>query len=125
VFAYEALMRLPSGYTLDGPQEAFDVADKLGRAPELDAICRDAILARARDVPADALLLCNLAPQSLEHPSIAGYTLLGAVEMAGIVAFAHNAGTFVIAEGIETPMMLDIIEQAGMPATGTGGVHGV
>jgi diguanylate cyclase (GGDEF)-like protein len=205
VFAYEALMRLPSGYALDGPQEAFDVADKLGRAAELDAICRDAILARARDVPADALLFCNLAPQSLEHPCIEGNALLEAVEKAGIapervifeitertalptnviirearrlrtlgfkvalddvgagnaglellryvsvdfikidrsvvtealtqrgafavlasiVAFAHNAETFVIAEGIETQMMLDIIEHAGMPATGTGGVDGV
>jgi EAL domain-containing protein (putative c-di-GMP-specific phosphodiesterase class I) len=45
--------------------------------------------------------------------------------LSGILAFARRAGTFVIAEGIETRAMLDMVEQAGLPsASGEGGVHG-
>lgn len=84
ILGYEALTRPSSDYGLDGPQEAFDLAEQIGRTPELDLICREAILARARELPPGALLFMNLAPQSLDHPLTAGKTLLDAVEAAGL-----------------------------------------
>jgi diguanylate cyclase (GGDEF)-like protein len=41
-FGYEALMRPASTYQFEGPQEVFDIAERLGRAPELDAVCHEA-----------------------------------------------------------------------------------
>jgi len=198
VLAYEALARPDPSYGLSGPQEAFDVAERIGRAHELDALCRAAILDRARDLPPDALLFLNLSPASLDHALLAGETLVEATAAAGltparvvleitersltrpaivireatrlralgfkialddvgagnaglemlrslpvdylkidravvagaptdtttrsvlaaILAFAREAGTFVIAEGIETEAMLDFVDRAGREPTG-------
>jgi len=198
VLAYEALARPAATYGLAGPQDAFDVAERIGRAHELDALCRAAILARAHEVPLDALLFLNLSPASLEHALLAGDSLVAAVTAAGltparvvleiterslarpavvvreatrlrglgfkialddvgagnaglemlrslpvdylkidravvagaldntttrsvlaaILAFARAAGTFVIAEGIETEAMLDFVDRAGREPEG-------
>ena len=198
VLAYEALARPAGAYGLSGPQEAFDVAERIGRAHELDALCRAAILARAHELPPNALLFLNLSPASLDHALLAGETLVeattaagltparvvleitersltrpavvireakrlralgfrialddvgagnaglemlrllpvdylkidravvaGAVDdtttrsvLAAILAFAREAGTFVIAEGIETEAMLDFVDRAGREPTG-------
>jgi len=198
VLAYEALARPDPSYGLSGPQEAFDVAERIGRAHELDALCRAAILARAHELPRDALLFLNLSPASLDHALLAGETLVEATAAAGltparvvleitersltrpaivireatrlralgfkialddvgagnaglemlrslpvdylkidravvagaptdtttrsvlaaILAFAREAGTFVIAEGIETEAMLDFVDRAGREPTG-------
>jgi len=198
VLAYEALTRPAMAYALTGPQEAFDVAERIGRAHELDALCRAAILARAHELPPDALLFLNLSPASLDHALLAGDTLVAATLAAGltparvvleiterslarpgvvireatrlrglgfrialddvgagnaglemlrllpvdylkidravvagavtdtttrsvlatILAFAREAGTFVIAEGIETEAMLDFVDRAGREPAG-------
>jgi EAL domain-containing protein (putative c-di-GMP-specific phosphodiesterase class I) len=45
--------------------------------------------------------------------------------LSGIVAFARRTHTFVIAEGIETQEMLDVVWRAGLPdATTEGGIQG-
>jgi len=62
----------------------FDIADLMGRAHELDAICVEKILARAVDLPPDALLFLNLTPQSLVHDLLTGTILLEAVISAGL-----------------------------------------
>ena len=85
VLAYEALTRPATHYGFAGPQEVFDTAERLGRAHDLDAICRRAILARAADLPPDALLFLNVSPQTLEHGSLAGDTLVAAVAAAGLM----------------------------------------
>jgi EAL domain-containing protein (putative c-di-GMP-specific phosphodiesterase class I) len=193
ILGYEALARPDEDYGLDGPREAFDIAERIGRAPELDALCREAILAHAGELPAEALLFVNLSPQSLDHPLLGGETLVEAVTAAGltpsrivleiterslarpavvsretkrlrdlgfrialddvgmgntglemlrlvradylkidravlvgalvdttarsvlaaILAFAREAGTFVIAEGVETEEMLDFVNETG------------
>ena len=46
ILGFEALARPWPGYGFEGPAEAFAVAEKIGRAHELDAICRAAALAR-------------------------------------------------------------------------------
>jgi EAL domain-containing protein (putative c-di-GMP-specific phosphodiesterase class I) len=84
VLAYEALSRPAAEYGLAGPQELFDIAEQMGRAHELDAICVEKILARAAELPPDALLFMNLTPQSLVHDLLTGAILLEAVISAGL-----------------------------------------
>ncbi len=84
VLAFEALARPAADYGFTGPQEMFDIAEHIGRAHELDAVCVQAILARAADLPPDALLFLNLTPQTLVHDLLTGATLLEAVVTAGL-----------------------------------------
>lgn len=191
---YEALMRPAPTYGFDGPLEAFDVAERIGHVLELDALCRQAALSGARDLPSDTLLFLNLHPRELElDRGDLGETLLRAVRSAGrephevvleitertearlpdvvaageslrrlgfrlaaddvgegnsglellrrlpvdfvkisrqvvvgaltdrsaravlhaILAFAHESGGYVIAEGIETRALLDLVQHPG------------
>ncbi|MDQ2906328.1 MAG: bifunctional diguanylate cyclase/phosphodiesterase [Ktedonobacteraceae bacterium] len=84
VLAFEALTRPAPAYGFNGPQEAFDIAEKLGHAHELDAICVRAILKRAHELPEGVLLFLNLTPQSLAHDLLTGAVLLEAVIEAGL-----------------------------------------
>jgi diguanylate cyclase (GGDEF)-like protein len=81
----EALARPWEGYGFDGPADAFAVAEKVGRAHELDSICRAAALARAAaELPDDALLFLNVHPQTLDHDVLDGDRLERAVIAAGL-----------------------------------------
>jgi diguanylate cyclase (GGDEF)-like protein len=84
LLSFEALSRPAAIYGFDGPQEAFDLAEKLGQAHKLDAICIRAVLARAPELPADSLLFLNLTPQTLVHDLITCATLLEATVSAGL-----------------------------------------
>src|ERR687896_1735971 len=84
ILGMEALARPWEGYGFSGPAEAFAVAEKGGRGPELDALCRAAALARADELPPDALLFLNLSPQTLERDGLSGDRLLRAVRDAGL-----------------------------------------
>jgi diguanylate cyclase (GGDEF)-like protein len=201
VLAVEALARPDPRLGLEGPAEAFAIAEKLGRAYELDALCHRAILARAPELPTGALLFINVIPQSLEQDADMASNFARAVEAAGlrpervvieiteravsrldmvvraatalraagfrialddvgsgnaglemlrrlpvdfvkvdqsvvsgaatetaarsvlaaIIAFAREAGVFVIAEGIETEEMLAFVRNVGIAATPTRG----
>lgn len=67
ILAYEALARPAMQYGFDGPQDVFDLAERIGRAHEIDAVCRRAALKRAQDIPAGVLLFLNVSPQSLDR----------------------------------------------------------
>ncbi|HLJ67356.1 MAG TPA: bifunctional diguanylate cyclase/phosphodiesterase, partial [Chloroflexota bacterium] len=84
ILGYEALARPGTEYGLVGPQDAFDVATRIGRARELDAVCRAAILARAGELPAGTLLFMNVAPESLERDGLPAPELVQAVRRAGL-----------------------------------------
>ena len=84
VFAFEALARPDAEYGFQGPQEAFDIAERMGHAHDLDRICRRAVLARAHELPTDALLFINMSPQSLGHADLSGAELVKEVLAAGI-----------------------------------------
>jgi diguanylate cyclase (GGDEF)-like protein len=84
IMSAEALARPVGLRDLDGPGEAFEVADRLGRAHELDALCRAAALRRAPDLPDGAVLFLNVAPQTLERGALADDTLLREVRAAGL-----------------------------------------
>lgn len=84
ILGVEALARPWEGYGFSGPAEAFAVAEKVGRGPELDAVCRAAALARAGELAPDALLFLNLSPQTLERNGLSGDRLVRAVRDAGL-----------------------------------------
>ena len=84
VLGVEALARPWDGYGFDGPADMFAVAEKIGRAHELDAICRSAALARAHEIPEGVLLFLNVNPQSLTHGELEGDRLLRSVATAGM-----------------------------------------
>jgi diguanylate cyclase (GGDEF)-like protein len=84
MLGFEALARPWIGYGFDGPAEMFAIAEKIGRAHELDAVCRSAALARARELPSGGLLFLNVNPQSLAHDSLAGDHLVDAVRAVGL-----------------------------------------
>jgi diguanylate cyclase (GGDEF)-like protein len=84
VLAYEALARPDPQFGFAGPQEAFDLAERIGRAHELDAICRHSALAAAGNLPADALLFINVSPQSLDHGRLDPVELRRKAEAAGL-----------------------------------------
>jgi len=83
VIGYEALAR-PGGDDPINPQDAFDIAERIGKAHELDRVCRRAILAKAASLPPDAMLFLNVSPQSLDHDELTGSALVQAVTAAGL-----------------------------------------
>ncbi|MFL5590724.1 MAG: EAL domain-containing protein [Ktedonobacteraceae bacterium] len=83
LMAFEALTRPAAKYGFTGPQEAFDIAEQLGHAAQLDRICLRAILDRVAELRPDGLLFVNLSPQTLDHDLLAGATLVQAVKAAG------------------------------------------
>ena len=83
LIGYEALAR-PGGKDPISPQDAFDIAERIGKAHELDRVCRRSILAKAGALPAGAMLFLNVSPQSLDHAELTGSTLVNAVEAAGL-----------------------------------------
>ena len=84
ILAYEALSRPDAKYGFSGPQEAFDLAERTGCAHELDAVCRNAALAAARDLPRDALLFINVSPQALDHGRLDPEEFAEAAHAAGL-----------------------------------------
>lgn len=63
--AYEALARPAGEYGLHGPEEMFDIAERLYKHFELDQLCVRSAL-RSMEARADALLFLNVVPASLE-----------------------------------------------------------
>jgi EAL domain-containing protein (putative c-di-GMP-specific phosphodiesterase class I) len=63
--AHEALLRLPEDSRITGPQEAFDLAERLGLAVALDARARVSVLAAAKARGWEGLLFMNVHPDAL------------------------------------------------------------
>jgi diguanylate cyclase (GGDEF)-like protein len=63
----EALSRPEPGCGLSNPAQAFDVAEQAGRVRELDMLCVRSALRSATELPPEALLFINVAPQTLER----------------------------------------------------------
>jgi len=80
----EALTRPDPTYGLNGPAEAFDVAEQIGRVHDLDVLCAERALRLAPQLPPDALLFLNLAPQTLDLDADNNDWLKLAVERAGL-----------------------------------------
>lgn len=80
----EALTRPDSAYGLSGPAEAFDIAEQIGCAHELDELCATRALTAASDVPEGALLFINMTPKTLELDSGGNEWLHSGVKRAGL-----------------------------------------
>lgn len=65
VLAHEALLRLPADSPISGPQEAFDLAERLGMAKALDARARVSVLAAVQARNWQGLLFMNIHPDTL------------------------------------------------------------
>lgn len=61
----EALTRFARATGLHGPQEAFAVAERDGRALDLDLLCMETALEASLALPTGTLLFINLSPASL------------------------------------------------------------
>jgi EAL domain-containing protein (putative c-di-GMP-specific phosphodiesterase class I) len=83
VIGYEGLARPAVEYGL-GPKEAFSGAARLGRVDELDALCRQEVLARAGDLPVGVLLFLNVSPEVFAHDGATGRQLSDEVAAAGL-----------------------------------------
>ena len=83
VLGYEALARPAAIAGFEGPYEMFTTAERLGLVPELDAVCRRSILARAGDLPSGTTLFINVAPAALDHELL---------DWDGFAAQVHAAG---------------------------------
>lgn len=84
ILGFEALARPAAAYALAGPQEAFDVATKIGRGHDLDTVCREATIARAKDLPEDALLFLNVSPESLARGVVNPESLAASFAAVGV-----------------------------------------
>jgi len=84
VMAFEGLARPSEHYGFAGPFEAFQVAERIGKVDELDALCRRAVLTGAAGLPPDALLFLNVSPQALDHEPLSGRRLIDEVEAVGL-----------------------------------------
>jgi diguanylate cyclase (GGDEF)-like protein len=80
----EALMRPDPKYGLRGPEEAFDLAEKIGEVHKLDELCVQSALRIVPDLPELTLLFLNLSPQTLDLDEDGNDWLLEAVRAAGI-----------------------------------------
>jgi diguanylate cyclase (GGDEF)-like protein len=83
LLGYEALARPDTAGRLS-PGDVFQIAERIGRGHELDALCRRATLARAHELPAGTLLFLNISPQSLGQDELAGDRLARTVRAAGL-----------------------------------------
>lgn len=80
----EALTRPDSKLGLSGPSEAFDIAEQIGRAHDLDVLCAQTALRSVPPLNDDVLLFLNLAPQTLDLDASGNDWLRHEVESAGL-----------------------------------------
>ena len=83
LIGYEALAR-PAGADGIEPGEAFSIAERIGKAHELDRLCREAILTQAPMLPPEVLLFLNVSAHALDCDDLAGTALVRAVDAAGL-----------------------------------------
>jgi diguanylate cyclase (GGDEF)-like protein len=69
VFGFEALLRLPTAPELSGPEEAFGIAQRMGRSRDLDLMCIGTALDAAGELPAGSRIFINVDPGTLIHSS--------------------------------------------------------
>jgi diguanylate cyclase (GGDEF)-like protein len=99
--AFEALARPPADLGLDGPQEAFDIADRIGHAHDLDSVCRAAVFAAAAALPPGVQLFLNIAPAALLHRDFSPERLALEASAAGIDPWR---------------VVVEVTERSGVPA---------
>ena len=82
--AFEALARPDTELGLAGPQEAFDIAERIRQVYELDKVCIGKALEAASNLPPGSIIFLNVAPASLAHPSFDPNAFVASIKAAGI-----------------------------------------
>jgi diguanylate cyclase (GGDEF)-like protein len=83
LIAFEALLRLPNQPSIDGPSEAFEIAQHMGLSRDLDLLCVTKALENANELPANDKLFINLDPATLVHKDFSAPELLQVVTSHG------------------------------------------
>ena len=109
VLAHEALLRLPAGTPIEGPQEAFELAHRLGVAAELDTRARDTVLATVARQQWDGLLFLNIHPDAL--PGLDVDALVRDVTAAGLDP-ADVVLEVTEQAGLDNPQPIRVLKQA-------------
>jgi diguanylate cyclase (GGDEF)-like protein len=81
---FEALARPHAGLGLNGPEEAFDVAERQRRVAELDRLCVDRAFEAAAGLARDQKLFVNITPETLARPDFAPQSIAKAARECGI-----------------------------------------
>jgi len=84
ILGFEALTRPDASYGLTGPAEAFAIAAKIGRAHDLDRLCRRAAIADAAALAETALIFLNVSPETLAREALQPEELAQELATAGI-----------------------------------------
>ena len=82
---FEALARPLPELGLAGPQEAFDVAERIRQLPELDALCVRKTLEAAVNLPAGSVIFLNYSPASLVHGGFEPKAFVALIRAAGLL----------------------------------------
>ena len=82
--AFEALARPAPELGLAGPQEAFDIAERIRQVYELDSVCIKKSLESVSNLPAGSTIFLNVSPATLAHPSFDPQAFVAQVRAAGI-----------------------------------------
>jgi diguanylate cyclase (GGDEF)-like protein len=82
--AFEALARPAAELGLAGPQEAFDIAERIRQVYELDTVCIAKALEAAANLPTGSTIFVNISPASLAHPDFDPNAFVAAVQAAGM-----------------------------------------
>ncbi len=83
ILGHEALLRLPVDTLVEGPQEAFELAQRLGLAADLDGRARRAVLKAVGERDWHGLLFLNVHPDAL--PGLDVDALVTDITIAGLV----------------------------------------
>jgi EAL domain-containing protein (putative c-di-GMP-specific phosphodiesterase class I) len=82
--AFEALARPAPELDLLGPQEAFDIAERIRQVYELDSLCIRKALESVTNLPEGATVFLNVAPASLAHVRFDPDAFVAQVRAAGV-----------------------------------------
>ena len=84
LLAFEALLRMPGRPEFSGPEEAFEIAERMGRSHDLDLLCAAGALDAAGELAPDTKLFINLDPATLMHSGFSADELLTMVKERGV-----------------------------------------
>ena len=82
--AFEALARPAPELGLAGPQEAFDIAERIRQLYELDRVCIRKALESVTNLPAGSTIFLNVSPASLAHARFDPNAFVAQLRTAGV-----------------------------------------
>ena len=82
--AFEALARPAGECDLSGPQEAFDIAERIRQVYELDCVCIRKALEAIPNLPAGSTVFLNVSPATLAHAKFDPRAFVAQLLTAGV-----------------------------------------